>query len=50
MDVEEQMLMANGKVLDNDTRPVKSYQVGNDDMIILSSMKLMQAAAGMRGQ
>lgn len=50
MDFEEQLIMANGKVLDNDSKQVKSYQVGNNDMIVLSSMKLMQAAAGLRGQ
>lgn len=44
--------MANGKMLVEDSKKVKFYGVGNDDMIMLTSQKMMQAAGlgGMNSQ
>ncbi len=44
MDVNQQILMVNGKLLDNDSKQVKQYGVSNDDFIMLTSMSMMQAA------
>ena len=47
--VEQQFLLANGKPLQNDTAKIKSYGVNNYDMVVLTSARLMQTAAGFMG-
>lgn len=46
MMVDEQLLLGNGKMLADDRQKVNSYGIGNEDMIILSSVRQMQAATG----
>jgi hypothetical protein len=36
--------MANGKVLGDDSKKAKFYGLANDDMVMLTSQRMMQAA------